>query len=121
MLAAWFSDAVDAAVLLREIDEARFTEGPAPLLARLRARGAHAPTRSRLRRRWLASAIYRLDRALFSEPNCYRRTLVLMAMDAEAARQPLMLGLDVPDSGATGHAWVRGREAPPRYHVEFRL
>jgi hypothetical protein len=44
-----------------------------------------------------------------------------MAMDADAAREPLMLGLDVPDSGATGHAWVAGRETPARFHVEFRL
>jgi hypothetical protein len=54
--------------------------------------------------------------------NCYRRALLAIALDAGAAQDPLVLGLDARGGPASGHAWLgerRGREEP--YPVELVL
>jgi hypothetical protein len=66
--------------------------------------------------------VYRLDRLLHGESNCYRRALVRVALDPHAASEPFVLGLD---AGAgkerpIGHAWIEGTERPT-FDVEFRL
>lgn len=47
--------------------------------------------------------------------NCYRRVLLEAALDAGAAREDVVLGLNV---GRTGHAWL-GKAAAPAHEVEF--
>lgn len=113
---------VEVAVVLREVEEARFREGPEALVARMRERGLLTRPRSPAARRRLSSVIHRLDVLLHGEQNCYRRALVLVALDRDAANEPFVLGLDVPGGGATGHAWVDGRDAAStKFDVEFRL
>jgi hypothetical protein len=114
-------DVVDAARLLREVDRARWTEGPAPLVERMRARGREQAPRSRLHRRVLSRVVDRLDGLMGAEPNCYRRALVRLGLDSEWASEPVVLGLDLPGSGPTGHAWVERTEARREYDVEFRV
>jgi hypothetical protein len=130
---AWGGLAVDAAravALLREVEAARWDEGPAALVSRLRARGRKRRGRSEEARRRLSLVIYRLDRLLYREPNCYRRSLVRVALDRDAATEPFVLGLDISPGQPSGHAWVEGavdaggavvdgRGRP--YEVEFRL
>jgi hypothetical protein len=130
-------DAFRVRRLLKEIDPARWEEGPGLLVSRMRERGASEPTRSPANRRRLEGLIYRLDRIVAGGPNCYRRALVRIALDPEAAEGPFVLGLNVPPTPATanrggdphGHAWVESTrpdaqpDAPPaeRFDVEFRL
>jgi Transglutaminase-like superfamily len=115
-------DAVRAAVVLREVEAARWTEGPEPLTRCLRARGEREKPRTADGRRRLESVVGRLDAFMRGGPNCYRRSLALLALDPDAARAPLVLGLDVQPSGASGHAWVTGTaERPKGYDVEFRV
>jgi hypothetical protein len=42
-----------------------------------------------------------------SGPNCFRRTLLELSLDAGAARERIVFGLDV---GRTGHVTFKGRE-----------
>jgi len=116
------SDAVRVARLLREVEAARWAEGPAGLVERLRARGRREAGRTAPERRRLARVIYHLDRWLTPEPNCYRRSLVRIALDRDAAGEPVVFGLDLASAGPRGHAWVDGTgEAVTAYDVEFRL
>jgi hypothetical protein len=112
--------AVEAAVLLREVDEARGTVGPDALIARMRAEGATRPPLSALATRRLPGVVYRVDRLLHGESNCYRRTLVRVALDPRAASQPFVLGLDARKESPVGHAWIDGTERAA-FDVEFRL
>jgi len=116
-------DLRDAARLLREVDADRWNEGPAALVSRMRDRGAKALPRSPESRKRHESVVYRLDQVIAGGPNCYRRALVRLALDPEAAEEPFILGLNVPPAGSTpsGHAWVEGSEQPDPHDVEFRL
>ena len=54
--------------------------------------------------------------------NCYRRALVEMSLDPEAAATPLRLGLMANGGPRTGHAWLPGQqseESSGRYDVEL--
>jgi len=115
------SDAVRVAATLREVEKARWTEGPSTLVARLRERGARGSVRSKEARRRLFRVIHHLDRLMKGGPNCYRRSLVRIALDAGSAAEPFVLGLNLPERAPNGHAWVDGAEAAARYDVEFRL
>ena len=48
-------------------------------------------------------------------PQCLRRVLLELALDAGAAEETVRLGLD---PRATGHAWIVGRE-PDRFGATF--
>ncbi len=116
------TDVVDAAVVLREVEEARWTEGPARLVARMKARGMRTEPRSPAERRHVERVLYRLDRLMHGETNCYRRSLARVALDRDAATEPFVLGLDLPATGPDGHAWVEGTADGGRtFDVEFRV
>jgi hypothetical protein len=120
--AALAADLVEAALLLHEVEEARWSEGPGELVSRLRARGIERAARSPAARLQLSRVIYHLDRLMHREPNCYRRSLTRIALEREAASEPFVLGLDLQAEGARGHAWVEGTtEAKGAYDVEFRV
>jgi hypothetical protein len=112
-------DLVRVLALLPGLERARRQEGPGPLLARVRARGRTGGARSEASRARLARAIHWVDRLGPGGANCYRRTLLRVALDAVAAREPVIFGLDVPLG--SGHAWVDGQEASGRFDVEFRV
>jgi Transglutaminase-like superfamily len=101
------------------VERGRSHAPPGPLLARLRARGIARRERSSLSRARLARAIAWVDRLGPGGPNCLRRTLLRVALDPLAAREPVVFGLDMPE--AKGHAWVSGTEETDRYDVEFRV
>jgi hypothetical protein len=114
-------DTLVAARTLREVEKARWLEGPATLVARLRARGMKTETRSPEERRRLLRVIHHVDRFMKGGPNCYRRSLARIALDGESAREPFVLGLNQPDERAHGHAWLEGDPSNERFDVEFRL
>lgn len=94
--------------VVREIDQRRAQDVPERALAIVRARGAAAAAhrgpvgRARLRR-----AIGWVDALMPGGRSCYRRILLEIALDAGAARETVVFGLDV---GRTGHVAFQDRE-----------
>lgn len=106
--------AEDAASFLAELRRAalvlpgaeRLRHGsPRDAVATMRRRGARAGTRGPIGRARLRRAIGWLD--ALHRPNCFRRVLAEIALDAGAARETLVFGLDV---GRTGHVAFAGSE-----------
>jgi hypothetical protein len=61
-----------------------------------------------------------VDSLFPSGPNCYRRALVEIAMDAGAAAEPLHMGLLADGGLNSGHAWLDSAADPTRsYDAEF--
>jgi hypothetical protein len=104
---------------LPAVERGRRHAPPGPLLTKMRARGISRRERSSFSRARLARAIAWVDRLGPGGPNCLRRTLLRVALDPVAAREPVVFGLDVTE--AKGHAWVSGTEEADRYDVEFRV
>ena len=94
------------------IELARRTEGPAPLVNRLRLRGIRRVARSEVQRRSLRRAIAAVDARLGDSGNCYRRALLEIALDRDAAEKPFFMGLTASGGPRSGHAWL-GSEAVP--------
>jgi hypothetical protein len=100
----------------------RSDEGPGGAVPRFRARG-------RSRRRRDPGALARLqrvvaiaDRILPGGPNCYRRVLAEIALDAGSADEPMHLGIVHGQATLGGHAWLGDRREPgARYDVEIAL
>lgn len=104
---------------LPSIEWGRRTEGPEPLLERLRrrARKRRSPeARSNLRRviRWV-------DARMVGGANCYRRVLLETRLDAGAAREKVVFGLRPGSSKGSGHAWLESEAEGDGYEVRFRL
>jgi hypothetical protein len=113
--------------VLPSVEYGRRRTPPGPLLAAMRARGSAHRARSERSLARLARAIRWADRFSPGGPNCFRRTLLRVALDPHAAREPVVLGLNVPGTGpggatkASGHAWPASTEASGRFDVEFRV
>jgi hypothetical protein len=107
------------------IERGRRRSSPAALLGAMRIRGSKRPVRSAGSQARLARAIRWVDRLGPGGPNCLRRTLLRVALDPAAAREPVVFGLNVTaarePSAAPGHAWVGEAEPSGRFDVEFRV
>jgi len=94
--------------IVRDVERRRLGESPEATVRAMRERGRRSGvTRGPLGRARLRRAIRWVDALMRGRPNCYRRTLLELALDAGAARETLLLGLDV---GKTGHIAFRGLE-----------
>jgi hypothetical protein len=104
------------------VDLSRTRRGPLRLLPELRARGSRCRARGPVDRSWLRKMIVLVDRFFPSGANCYRRALMEIALDANAAAEPLNLGLQAHGGPRSGHAWLAERrdETTP-YDAEFSL
>jgi catechol 2,3-dioxygenase-like lactoylglutathione lyase family enzyme len=111
-----------AARLLPAAERLRRSESPERAVRLMRERGGRARDgreRGPIGRARLRRAIGWLDALLPVAPNCYRRTLLEIALDRGAARETLVFGLDV---GRTGH--VAFRDSLPserRFDVAFEI
>jgi hypothetical protein len=86
--------------VVRAIDRARKAESPRELVRAMRARGESKKARGPIGRARLRRAIGWVDALTPGGANCYRRVLLEIALDAGAARETVVFGLDV---GSTGH------------------
>jgi hypothetical protein len=84
--------------------------GLASSVAYARRLGVAKSRRSPSERAVLRRAIAVVDRLMPGGANCYRRVLLEIALDAGAAKQPVMLGLRNGGGPRTGHAWLDGVE-----------
>jgi hypothetical protein len=108
---------VEFARVLRKlpgVELARRTEGPAPLVSRLRAEGRRQALRSEPDRRRLRETIRAIDAWMPDGGNCYRRALLEIALDRDAAAQPLFMGLVAEGGARSGHAWLGSDGEQPR-------
>ena len=65
-------------------------------------------------------AIFLVDRVLGQ--NCYRRVLLELALDRDAASEPVFFGLMSEGGPQSGHAWVgRDAAAEARYDAVFSI
>jgi hypothetical protein len=113
-------DAFRVAVLSYLVNGSRSRFGPEYLVRVLRQRGALCQTRVGAKRVRLRRIIRFVDRLFPSGPNCYRRALIEIAMDAGAAAEPLHMGLQAEGGLNSGHAWLASSPDPSRsYDAEF--
>jgi hypothetical protein len=106
--AAPFANEVGRAVaIVVQAERTRTREAPERAVALMRERGARQPARGPIGRSRLRLAIGWVDAFFPRGPNCFRRTLIEIALDAGAAQETLVFGLDVDK---TGHVWFKDAE-----------
>ena len=88
------------------IEVRRMTEGPAPLLRDLRQHARYLPRRTSEERSDLRRVIRWADAHFPGGGNCYRRSLLEIALDAESASEHLVMALRSAGGEGSGHAWV---------------
>jgi hypothetical protein len=101
----------------RAAERIRMDEPPERALEEMRARGERTAARDAIGRARLRRAIGWVDALMPHGENCYRRTLLELALDAGAAREPVVFGLDV---GRSGHVAFKNREDVP-FDVVFEV
>ncbi len=99
-------DLTAATILVPVLGGARRPLGPARVVRVVRWMGRRARKRAEPERRRLQRVIGLVDRVLPGGPNCYRRSLVELALDSGAASEPLWMGLSVKGGPRSGHAWL---------------
>lgn len=102
---------------IRRAERLRMTRGPAEAVSLQRARGRKERARTGDGRRLLRRAIVSIDARYPGGGNCFRRVLVELALDAGAAGDRLVFGLDI---GRTGHVAFEGAE-DATFDVVFAL
>lgn len=103
--------------LVRLADLTRRDVPPERAIEAMRERGRREKTRGPIGRARLRRAIGWVDALVPGGENCYRRVLLELALDAGAAEEAVVLGLDI---GRTGHIAFEDREDMP-FDVAFRL
>jgi hypothetical protein len=115
-------DFVELVSLARSVENERVSVGPGILVARLRRRGTGCLRRGTIDRARLQRLIRVVDRLFSSGPNCYRRALLEIAMDAGAAKERLEVGLALTHESARGHAWLESSsDTGGGYQVQLSL
>jgi hypothetical protein len=116
-------DLIDAFSIEPGIDRSRLREGPKPLIERLRLQGLKRRTRGEAERSRLRYAIALAERLRGRKPNCYRRVLMEIAMDAGAAREPVFLALQSGGGAGSGHAYLASHAdvTPSSYDAVFAM
>jgi hypothetical protein len=110
----------EAAAVGIHFNSGRFAQGPSELVAEARKMGIRRRNRVEAERKLLQRTIRIVDRLFPSGPNCYRRALIEIAMDAGAAAEPLHMGLMADGTPNSGHVWLASSsDRGPVYDVEF--
>ena len=99
-------EAAEVAFVALRVDRGRLRLGPRDLVRDLRARGLRRVPRTTAERAHLKRLIRLVDRCFPSGGNCYRRTLIEVAMDRHAATEPLHMGIRTAGGPKSGHAWL---------------
>lgn len=102
-----FADLLRVVAMVPRVEIGRRFRGPSQLLPALRRRGARAAIRSATARVGLRRVIWFVDRLLTPRGgDCYRRALLEVALDPQAAAEPLMIGLRAGGRTRSGHVWL---------------
>lgn len=114
------ADLLKVLLVLPAVEWGRRTEGPEPLLHRLRS-GARNLRNDEQRER-LQRVIRWVDARIPGGPNCYRRVLLETALDVSAASEQVIFGMRAGGKAKSGHVWLEPwRDGDERYEVEIAL
>jgi hypothetical protein len=102
----WLVEQLRVVIRIPRLEWGRQHQGPAPMLVWARRRGACCATRTVTERARLRRAISRIDAHMPGGGNCYRRALLEIALDPDAAAEPLFMGLHASGQPMSGHAWL---------------
>jgi len=108
-------------IALPAVESTRRTLGFARAVRAMRARGAHCLQRGSQQRVSLQRAIGWLDSRIPGGANCYRRVLLELSLDAGAAREPVLIGLDPRGGPGSGHVWLASSTPLEHYEVKLAL
>ena len=109
-------------VVLPRVELGRIVQGPSPMLSELRALAKHRARRPFPQRHELKKVIARVDALMPGGGNCYRRSLLEIALDSGAAQDRLFMGLSANGGAKSGHAWLgSASDAPSHYDAIFSL
>jgi hypothetical protein len=86
-------------------------------VALTRSRSGRSRKRDEDGRLKLRRAIAALDARMPGGPNCVRRSLLEMTLDAGAAAEPLYAGLRRGGGPRSGHAWLQSHQVHESYDV----
>jgi hypothetical protein len=86
-------------------------------VALARADAAGRPKRTATARQQLRRVIAAVDARMPGGPNCVRRSLMEMSLDAGAARELLHAGLRRGGGPGSGHAWLKSQPVSESYDV----
>jgi hypothetical protein len=103
--------------VVSEAEQLRLRNEPERAVRAMRERGRWRTKRGAVGRARLRRAIGWVDAAFAGGPNCFRRTLVEIGLDAGAAEETLVFGLDV---GRTGHVALKDSE-DSKFDVSFEI
>jgi len=106
MIRDWLIEAGRVLSVVPGVEFGRITEGPAPLVRRLRSEGRGRRQRTPVERSRLQRVIRCIDACLPDRGNCYRRSLLEVALDRGAAEEPFFMGLSAGGGAKSGHAWL---------------
>jgi hypothetical protein len=117
------AEACRVAALLPLVEIDRRLLGPGAAVAWARAAGRRSRTRTVAARERLRRVIAAVDRRVPGGANCYRRSLLELALDGGAARTDKLLAGFVAGGGArSGHAWLESHAVPEqRYDAVMAL
>jgi hypothetical protein len=115
--AAFAAEVLAVLGVVREAERRRRHDSPEAAVRAMRARGHGARRRGPVGRARLRRAIGWVDALYMGHPNCFRRTLVELGLDAGAADETLVFGLDV---GRTGHVALKDSE-DSTFDVAFEI
>jgi hypothetical protein len=116
------TELLEVAVVAIAANRSRAAVAPKKLVSSYRARGLRRPARDQASRETLRRTIRFVDRLFPSGPNCYRRALTEIALDAGAAAEPLHMGLQASGAPRSGHIWLASApDGAGRYDAELVL
>jgi hypothetical protein len=113
-LASIATEVCRVAIVLPFAEAGRLSVGPRAMLAGARALGLRQRRRDPAARRRLRRVIGAIDKRIPGGANCYRRSLVELALDRGAAGEKLLIGLMRTGDPKSGHAWLESHGAPDR-------
>jgi hypothetical protein len=108
-------------IALPRVESTRRTRGLEPAVSAMRARGVHCIQREPRQRVFLQRAIAWLDCRIPGGTNCYRRVLLELSLDAGAASEPILIGLNPRGGPGSGHVWLASTDPLEHYEVKLAL
>jgi hypothetical protein len=108
-------DILRVKLVLPRVEADRLSTGPHRAARAARRRAAGRPSRSPEARARLRRAIAMVDARHPAGPNCLRRSLLEMSLDAGAARERLLAGFIAGGGEGSGHAWLESHVVAERY------
>jgi hypothetical protein len=106
---------------LPAVEADRHATSPQRAALAARRRATLKPRRSTAGRRTLRRAISFVDAVAPRGPNCLRRSLLEMSLDAGASEERLLAGFRAGGGIGSGHAWLESEPVTETYDAVFPI